>query len=67
LVIPCIPRFTAIGRSKLHQCGYPCHDYLLAYRPNVWFAAQSRDILQAVRGPPWAQDQHAREKVKRRS
>jgi hypothetical protein len=36
---------------KLCNCGYRCHGHLLAYRPNVWFAAQSPNILQTVRVP----------------
>ncbi len=39
LVVPCVLRFTAIGGLKLQNCGHPCHNCLLAYHPNVYFAA----------------------------
>ena len=39
LVVPCVLRFTAIGGLKLRNCGHPCHNCLLAYHPNVYFAA----------------------------
>jgi hypothetical protein len=39
LVVPCLQGYTATCRLKLGDCGYPCHNCLLAYQPNVWFAA----------------------------